>query len=332
MSRRPAPQPADSAAATGLAPADRRMIRAFLDMQAAERGASANTIAGYGRDLEQYAQWLKQQDSSIAQADSALLRRFLAHLDDLGLQPASAARKLSAMRQMHRFLYLEQMRGDDPTAALASPKARRPLPKTLGMDDVSRLLAEAARQTETAPSAGARVRALRLHCMLELLYASGLRVSELVGLPAQAASGEQPFMIIRGKGNKERLVPLNEAARSAVTRYRSAEPAHQQPDNLWLFPAGSAAGHVTRQAMARDMKALAGAAGIRAAQISPHVLRHAFASHLLQNGADLRVVQELLGHADISTTQIYTHILDERLKAMVRDLHPLAGPPESGET
>lgn len=306
-----------------LAPADQRLIRSFLDMQAAERGASANTIAGYGRDLLQYAGWLKQQRSSIAGADSALLRQFLAHLEALGLQPASAARKLSAIRQMHRFLYVEQIRADDPTAALASPKTRRALPKTVSVDDITRLLAEAARQVTAAATPLGQRRALRLHCMLELLYASGLRVSELVSLPVQAASSTEPFMIIRGKGNKERLVPLNEAARSAVAHYKATEPALARPDNAWLFPSDSDSGHVTRQAMARELKALAGAAGIRATSISPHVLRHAFASHLLQNGADLRIVQELLGHADISTTQIYTHILDERLKAMVRDLHPL---------
>ena len=315
---------ADAGVADAIAQGDRRLIRGFLDMQAAERGASANTIAGYGRDLAQYAEWLKRQRSDIARSDSALLRRYLAHLDDLGLQPASAARKLSAIRQLHRFLYIEQLRSDDPTAALASPKTRRPLPKTISVEDVSRLLAEAARQVETAATPGLRLRALRLHCMLELLYASGLRVTELVSLPAQAASGAEAFMIIRGKGAKERLAPLNESARQAVSRYRAADPVHAGPGSPWLFPADSGSGHVTRQAMARDLKQLAGAAGIRVASISPHVLRHAFASHLLQNGADLRIVQQLLGHADVATTQIYTHVLDERAKAMVRDLHPLA--------
>ena len=313
------------------APADMRLIRAYLDMQAAERGASPNTISSYRRDLEQYAQWLTQRASSIGQADSALLRDYLAHLEALGLQPASAARKLSALRQLHRFLYTEQMRTDDPTAALASPKTSRALPKTMSIADVTRLLEEAARQADTAQTPAARLRALRLLCMLELLYATGLRVSELIALPAQAASGPQGFMIVKGKGNKERLVPLNQSARSAVAHFRQADPSHSNATATWLFPADSDAGHVTRQAFARDLKTLAGAAGIRAKTISPHVLRHAFASHLLQNGADLRVVQELLGHADISTTQIYTHILDERLKSMVRDLHPLAGA-GAGET
>ncbi|MGL4497111.1 MAG: tyrosine recombinase [Beijerinckiaceae bacterium] len=308
-----------------ITPADLRLIRAFLDMQAAERGASTNTIAGYGRDLHQYALWLKSQSASIAKADSTLLRAFMAHLDHLGLQPASAARKLSALRQLHRFLYLEQMRADDPSAALASPKTRRPLPKTLSIDDVTCLLAEAARQAEVAESPAARARALRMLCLLELLYATGLRVSELVSLPATAAGGVEPFMIVRGKGNKERLVPLNEAARRAAANWREARGAMTGTGaSAWLFPADSESGHLTRQAFARDLKLLAGAAGLRSRTISPHVLRHAFASHLLQNGADLRVVQELLGHADISTTQIYTHILDERLKAMVRDLHPLS--------
>jgi integrase/recombinase XerD len=208
----------------------------------------------------------------------------------------------------------------DPTASIAAPRKGRVLPKVLSVDEVDRLLAagrEAADRDEASP--GARLRAARMACLLELLYATGLRVSELIALPRAAGSTRERFLVVRGKGGRERLVPLTEMARAAMREHLAAAPS----DSPWLFPADSASGHLTRQAFARDLKLAAAAAGIRPDRVSPHVLRHAFASHLLQNGADLRIVQELLGHADISTTQIYTHVLDERLKGMVRDLHPL---------
>ncbi len=252
------------------------------------------------------------------------MRDFLADLAGRGLKASSAARRLSAVRQLHRFLYAEGHRGDDPTAAVGGPKRARPLPKTLGVAEVDRLLA-VVRQPVEAPDAPppVRARAARMSCLLELLYATGLRVSELIALPASAARTREDFLIVAGKGGRERLVPLTRAAKAAMRLHLEHRNRAGQGASPHLFPADSASGHLTRQAFARDLKVAASAAGLKGSAVSPHVLRHAFASHLLQNGADLRVVQELLGHADISTTQIYTHVLDERMKAMVRDLHPL---------
>jgi integrase/recombinase XerD len=233
------------------------------------------------------------------------------------------------MRQLYRFLYAEGRRADDPAAVLQGPKRERNLPKTLSLAEVDRLLRTAAASDPEAPPA-VRLRAARLACLVELLYATGLRVSELVALPVSAARKDARVIIVRGKGNKERMVPLNDAAKRTMAAYLALlkESGQKEPGNLtqskWLFPSFGEAGHLTRQHFARELKSLAAAAGLRAAQVSPHVLRHAFASHLLHNGADLRVVQTLLGHADISTTQIYTHVLEERLKSLVRDLHPLA--------
>ncbi len=239
------------------------------------------------------------------------------------MQPATVARRLSAIRQLYRFLYAEGQRKDDPAAVLEGPKRARALPKTLTLAEVDRLLAAAGQCDAQAPL-GMRLRAARLACLVELLYATGLRVSELVALPASAARRDARVIVVRGKGNKERMVPLNEAAKRAMADYLAlAAQAGSAAASKWLFPSFGDSGHLTRQHFARELKALAGAAGLRAAQLSPHVLRHAFASHLLHNGADLRVVQTLLGHADISTTQIYTHVLEERLKSLVRDLHPL---------
>ena len=238
---------------------------------------------------------------------------------------ASVARRLSAIRQLYRFLYAEGRRTDDPSAVIEGPKRGRTLPKVLSIPEVDRLLAQ-ARSAIDAPEQPKpeRLRAARLACLLEVLYATGLRVSELVALPVSAAERGARMIAVRGKGNKERLVPLNESAKTAMRDYLAllAETGRHQKAK-WLFPSFGEAGHLTRQHFARELKTLAAAAGLRSAQVSPHVLRHAFASHLLHNGADLRVVQTLLGHADISTTQIYTHVLEERLKSLVRDLHPL---------
>jgi integrase/recombinase XerD len=253
------------------------------------------------------------------------LRTFLASLEERGLKASSAARRLSAVRQFHRFLYAEGYAPVDAGTAVEAPKRGRSLPKVLSVEEVDRLLGVARDMGAAAASQGQALRAARMACLLELLYATGLRVSELVALPRQAARTRERFLVVRGKGNKERLVPLTEIARAAARSYLTQLERHRPTPSPWLFPADSDSGHLTRQAFARDLKAVAAAAGIRTDRVSPHVLRHAFASHLLQNGADLRVVQELLGHADISTTQIYTHVLDERLKSMVRDLHPLAG-------
>jgi integrase/recombinase XerD len=299
----------------------------FLAMIAAERGAARNTLEAYRRDLEDYSTWLRSRRKTIDQADTVEIRAFLADLTGRGLKAASVARRLSAIRQLHRFLYVEGHAATDPTAALSGPKRSRPLPKTLAIGDVDRLLRLAAEGVEDdALPAERRLVHARLHCLVELLYATGLRVSELVALPRSAARSKEPMILVRGKGNKERLVPLNSSARAAMARYLALLDTvyARAARSVWLFPADGQSGHLARQVFARDLKRLAGAAGLSADALSPHVLRHAFASHLLQNGADLRVVQELLGHADISTTQIYTHILDERLKSLVRDLHPLA--------
>jgi len=313
---------------------DRRLVALYLDMLAAERGAGNNTLAAYGRDLADFTDHLAAAGSSIATASTYDLRIYLGELAGRGLQSSTVARRLSAIRQLYRFLYAEGQRKDDPAAVLEGPKRVRALPKTLTIAEVDHLLQVAAASDPAAPLP-VRLRAARLASLVELLYATGLRVSELVSLPASAARRDARVIVVRGKGNKERLVPLNDAAKRAMERYLTvlaeaaadADPPPRRPASQgkeWLFPSFGESGHLTRQHFARDLKALAAAAGLRASQVSPHVLRHAFASHLLHNGADLRVVQTLLGHADISTTQIYTHVLEERLKSLVRDLHPLA--------
>jgi integrase/recombinase XerD len=305
---------------------DLGLVDLFLDMLVSERGAAKNTIEAYERDLVSYVGWLAAKGSSPLSTETETIRAYLAGLAAQGLAASSAARQLSAIRQFHRFLFAEARRADDPAAILEGPRRSRPLPMVLGVDEVERLL-EISREgiEDEARSLGERLRAARTFCLLEILYATGLRVSELVALPKSAARSREAFISVRGKGGRERLVPLTAKAREAMTAYRGLlEQARPGAASLpWLFPADSESGHLTRQAFARDLKSAAAAAGIPVRRVSPHVLRHAFASHLLQNGADLRVVQELLGHADISTTQIYTHVLDERMRAMVRDLHPL---------
>jgi integrase/recombinase XerD len=302
---------------------DERLIALFLDMLAAERGAGANTLAAYGRDLADFAGDLAHAKGSIARAATHDLRAYLGRLAQRGLRASTVARRLSAIRQLYRFLYAEGLRKDDPAAVLEGPKRNRPLPKTLSMAEVDRLLCAAATADPGAPLRE-RLRAARLSCLLETLYATGLRVSELVALPVSAARRDARVIVVRGKGNKERMVPLNTAAKNAMAAYLALlGEADRDAKSKWLFPSFGESGHLSRQHFARDLKVLAVAAGLRAEKVSPHVLRHAFASHLLHNGADLRVVQTLLGHADISTTQIYTHVLEERLKSLVRDLHPL---------
>ena len=299
------------------------LIELFLDMIAAERGASRNTLDAYRRDLADFSADLSGAGSSIAAADSDELRAHLGRLAKRGLAAASVARRLSAIRQLYRFLYSEGHRGDDPAAVIEGPKRGRSLPKVLSIQQVDDLLAQ-ARDGVKAEAKSERLRAARLNCLLEVLYATGLRVSELVALPEAAARRDQRMLVIRGKGGRERLVPLNDQAKRTMTDYLAMRAEAKLDKSKWLFPSFGESGHLSRQHFARELKALAGAAGLKASQVSPHVLRHAFASHLLQNGADLRVVQTLLGHADISTTQIYTHVLEERLKSLVRDLHPLA--------
>jgi len=315
-----------------MKPSDERLIDLYLDMLAAERGAAANTLEAYRRDLEDFSADLARHGGTIASAGSDHIRAYLGRLSGRGFSAASVARRLSAIRQLYRFLYAEGNRKDDPAAAIEGPKRGRSLPKVLSVSHVDQLLATARQGIEDGERAIAeRLRAARLNCLLEVLYATGLRVSELVALPASAAQRDQRMLIVRGKGNKERLVPLNESAKQAMRDYLALrEEAGTKLSKKgaakaakWLFPSFGASGHLTRQHFARDLKALAAATGLKPKQVSPHVLRHAFASHLLQNGADLRSVQTLLGHADISTTQIYTHVLEERLKSLVRDLHPL---------
>jgi integrase/recombinase XerD len=311
---------------------DDSFIELFLDMLAAERGAGENTLAAYRNDLSDLAAHLRASKSSIAKADTDDLRGFLKSLDERGFKPASLARRLSAVRQLYRFLYAEGKRGDDPAAVLEGPKRGRSLPKVLTIAEVDKLLAQARANADNAEQPLAqRLRAARLLCLLEVVYATGLRVSELVALPASAARRDQRMLVVRGKGGKERLVPLNKAAKRAMEEYlslraesaKTANKAKKAPESKWLFPSSGETGHLTRQHFARDLKTLGAACGIGGERLSPHVLRHAFASHLLHNGADLRVVQTLLGHSDISTTQIYTHVLEDRLKTLVRDLHPL---------
>jgi integrase/recombinase XerD len=304
-----------------------RLVELFLDMLAAERGGAPNTIAAYRRDLIDLASHLAGRRRSIAAAVTADLRSYLGELAGRGFAASSLARRLAAIRQFYRFLYAEGHRGDDPAAILDGPKRGRPLPKILSIAQVDCLIATARQAAESAALPPTeRARALRLWCLLELIYATGLRISELVALPSAAARRDERMLVVRGKGGKERLVPLNDAAKAAMRAYRAAlteAKADSGRAGKWLFPSSGRTGHLTRQHVGRELKDLAAAAGLSGRALSPHVLRHAFASHLLQNGADLRVVQTLLGHADISTTQIYTHVLDQRLKSMVRDLHPL---------
>jgi integrase/recombinase XerD len=309
---------------------DARLTDLFLDMLAAEQGAGTNTLDAYRRDLEDFSAFIGRAKSDFKAADTALLREYLADLDARGFKSTTVARRLSALRHLFRFLLNERLRGDDPAAILSGPKRGRGLPKVLSIADVDALLKHAkglADAPGTSPTG--RIRAARLYCLLEVLYATGLRVSELVSLPLAAARRDARMIVVRGKGNKERLVPLNEASRRAMAEYLAmvadakADKAKNAAASKWLFPSSGESGHLTRQHFARDLKELAAAAGLAPRLVSPHVLRHAFASHLLHNGADLRIVQTLLGHTDISTTQIYTHVVEERLKSLVRDLHPL---------
>lgn len=298
---------------------DGHLIGGFLEMMSAERGASPNTLEGYRRDLERYADYLAGMRSDALSADQSAISQHLSGLTAEGLAASTVARQFSAIRQFHAFLAAEGYRGDNPARILSAPKTTRPLPKILSVADVDALLktAEAAANEKARPKAQAK--ALRLYVLLELIYATGMRVSELVGLPRAAALRDTSYLAIKGKGGRERIVPLNDTARDALKTWLL-----QLGDGPFLFPAATKTGHLDRQVFGRELKDLAIAAGLSPSRVSPHVLRHAFASHLLQNGANLRIVQTLLGHQDISTTQIYTHVLDERLRALVNTHHPLA--------
>jgi integrase/recombinase XerD len=312
-------------------PSDTKLINLFLDMLAAEQGAGDNTLDAYRRDLSDFSEFLARSGQSFAVVETERLRDYLADLDTRGFKSSSIARRLSAIRHLFRFLLNERIRSDNPSAILSGPKRGRTLPKVLSIADVDRMLTHAKDLAQASDaSALQRLRRMRLYCLLEVLYATGLRVSELVALPRSAARHDARMIVVRGKGDKERLVPLNEASRQAMTDYLAdmdalrPETRKNAATSKWLFPSFGESGHLTRQHFARDLKELAAAAGLAPRLVSPHVLRHAFASHLLHNGADLRIVQTLLGHTDISTTQIYTHVVEERLKSLVRDLHPLA--------
>lgn len=289
-------------------------------MMSAERGAAQNTLEAYQRDLIDYVRYVKAAGLSVDQIDRIGVQAYLMRLEQQGFAATTQARHLSALKQFHRFLVAENMRQDDPTAIVPAPKAGQKLPKTLSVDDVDQLF-HAAEAAMAAPdlSAKARLKAERNYVLLELLYGTGMRVSELVGLLRSAIVQEASMLVVRGKGDKERMVPLNDGAKDALLSYLK-----KLPPGRFVFPANTKEGYLARQVFARELKQIAVGAGLDASKISPHILRHAFASHLLERGADLRVVQVLLGHADISTTQIYTHILDERLTQLVEKHHPLA--------
>jgi len=289
------------------------LIESFLEMMTAERGASRNTTESYARDLADFLAFARKRKTTFETLDKKSLETYVQTLNQNGFAPSTVARKLSSLRQFFHFLYTENIRRDDPSAALDAPKQTRSLPKSLNEADITQLI-ECARAQED----------VRLVAMLELLYASGLRVSELVTLPMVALQRlegqEQPFLIVRGKGNKERIVPLHKGAVEAMQAYI----AQRSEPSVWLFPSHGKGGCLTRQRFGQMLKDLAIKAGLDPEKISPHALRHSFASHLLAGGADLRVIQELLGHADISTTQIYTHIEQDKLTKLVTQHHPLA--------
>ncbi len=298
-----------------------RHLDSFIEMLRAERNAAQNTIDAYQRDLNDFAGFLARRGAALPTADAESIRAYLARLHRAGMAPRTAARRLSAIRQFYRFLIGEGLRRDDPAAIIDSPRQGRPLPKLINETEVGQLL-DAARALPDAEG-------VRMTALLELLYATGLRVSELVALPVASVMRDQRVLVVRGKGGKERMIPLHDSARAAVNAWlttRSAELRKRRKGatSPWLFPSHGDSGHLTRQRLGQLLKDLAVAAGIDRRKVSPHVLRHAFATHLLDHGADLRSVQKMLGHADIATTQIYTHVADERLKTLVRDHHPLA--------
>ncbi|WP_038015177.1 site-specific tyrosine recombinase XerD [Thalassobaculum salexigens] len=294
-------------------------VEAFLEMLVAERGVSRNTLDAYRRDLADAAGWLSGRKRALAGADSDDLRGYLDGLERAGMAPRTAARRLSALRQYYRFLYSDGHRTDDPTTVLDAPRQGRPLPKILSETEVDALL-DTARDMDGPEG-------LRLVCLLEILYATGLRVSELVGLPFAAVARDPRVLLVRGKGDKERMVPLTDASMAAIADYKPVRGVFMTGrSSPFLFPSRSAEGHLTRRRFGQLLDEVALEAGIDRKRVSPHVLRHAFATHLLDHGADLRSVQQMLGHADISTTQIYTHVLTERLRALVETHHPLAHP------
>ncbi len=320
------PEPGDTSRRAGTG--DLRRIGAFLDAHAAELGAARNTVLAYGRDLRDFAEWMIREGTDTLSVSREQIEDYLSDCDAQGLSRATRARRLSSIRQYTRFALDEGWRKDDPAIRISGPGRAKRLPKTLSRDEVSALL-------DAAPALGRteaeRARALAL---MELLYATGMRVSELVGLPVDACRGDPQVLMIRGKGSKDRMVPLTGPARKALAGWLAIRDAAGKETVLgrqvagkgarWLFPGSGAAGHLTRQQFNNMLKSLAVAAGISPARVTPHVIRHAFATHLLEGGADLRAIQTLLGHADLSTTEIYTHVLDTRMRELVLNHHPLA--------
>ncbi|WP_043646832.1 site-specific tyrosine recombinase XerD [Caenispirillum salinarum] len=298
-----------------------RHVERFLEMMVAERGASPRTVDAYQRDLSDLGAFLARRGKGAEATEAEDLRAYLAAQADAGMATRTVNRRLSALRQFFRFLFAEGLRGDDPSSTIQTVPMGRSLPKYLSEAEVERLLA-AAKALEGA-------RGVRATALMEVLYATGLRVSELVSLPLAAVARDQAVLVVRGKGNKERMVPLTDAARAAVREWIPVRDGllgdKKAARNRWLFPSRARDGHLTRDGFTKMLADIAVAAGLPPSKVSPHVLRHSFASHLLAHGADLRSVQQMLGHADISTTQIYTHVLDERLKRLVNEHHPLAG-------
>jgi integrase/recombinase XerD len=306
-------------------PDARRWIATFLDARAAEAGQARNTRLAYGRDLVDFSDWLTARGKDLASADRAAVEDYLVHCDAQGLSKATRARRLSAIRQLYLFAVDEGWRTDNPAQRLAGPGRSKSLPKTLSEAEVERLLDAARHRGRTAADR------LRDTALFELLYASGLRVSELVGLPVAAVRGDPRMILVRGKGDKERMVPLSGPARAALAAWLAHRDATEEaariagkPVSRYLFPGDGRDGHLTRQYFHSLVKDAAIRAGISPARVTPHVLRHAFATHLLAHGADLRVIQTLLGHADVATTEIYTHVLDDHLADLVLTRHPLA--------
>lgn len=304
-----------------------RWISRFLEAQAAELDAAQNTRLAYGRDLVDFDRWLTARGTGFADATRDDIEGYLEHCHAQGLAVATRARRLASIRQLYRFAFEEGLRGDNPAIRIKGPGKARRLPKTLSEDQVLALIAAARRHGRTDEER------LRNAALMELLYATGMRVSELVGLPVSAARGDPRVLLVRGKGGKERLVPLSAPARAALSDWLPVRDAAQDKRRLsgatqsaFLFPGRGAGSHLTRQSFFNTLKSLAVEAGISPASVTPHVLRHAFATHLLEHGADLRAIQMMLGHADLSTTEIYTHVLETRLKDLVLDHHPLADP------
>ena len=302
-----------------------RWISAFLEAQAAELGAARNTRLAYGRDLKDFGGWLAGRQTDFAAATRAEVEGYLVHCDAQGLAKSTRARRLSAIKQLYRFAFEEGWRADNPAIQITGPGQDKRLPKVLSVEEVDRLLAAARGSGRTEADR------LRNTCLMELLYATGMRVSELVGLPVAAARGDPRLLLIRGKGDKERLVPLSPPARDALAQWLAARDAQEvaaqqrrQPASRFLFPSHGASGHLTRHRFYLMVKEFAVAAGVPPGKVTPHTLRHAFATHLLAGGADLRAIQTMLGHADVATTEIYTHVLDEALSELVLTHHPLA--------